>query len=319
MKTILFTGGGGASTEALHWLLDHRYVVHFADADPCAKAPWLPVDRWHQVPQALGPYGLVNTAFVPALAELCRELAIDVLVPGVDEELRPIAMRRREFDCYVLLPDFDVVATHLDKLASMRHLGARGIPVPATYRLVPRKGETDWRVPCVLKPREGRGSRDVAIIASQAEGEARVVVSGLPPIDFITQERLTGVEYTVTVVADRSKMLRAIVPVRVDLKRGITLRAITDADQAVIEACRRIHATDPFAGCVNIQLMKASDSDVRPFEINPRISTTTCLAIAAGVDVIALACGDAPGTELAPFTNGLRLHRSWRTEFACAS
>ncbi len=312
MKTVLFTGGGGAGTEALDRLLSDRYIVHFADADDQAKPPSFSADRWHVIPPASAPHGLVNTAFVPALTALCERLGVDVLVPGCDEELRPIAMRRGEFPCDVLLPSFDFVATHLDKLASTRHLERCGIPVPETRRLVPRKGQTDWPLmPCVLKPREGRGSRDVALVSFPAQGEAHITASGRAAIDYITQERLVGQEYTVTVVADQAMRLCAIVPVHVALKRGITLRGETDAHPGVIAACRRIHAADPFSGCVNIQLF-ASGDDIRPFEINPRVSTTTCLAIAAGVNIIEPATGE-------PWLNGLRMHRSWRTEFACAS
>lgn len=321
MKTLLFTGGGGAATEALMGLLSDRYVVHFADADP-VRPVGIHSMRWHQIPMATREHGLRNTALVPALLELCRDLAVDVLVPGVDEELRAIALHQHglPFPCDVLLPDFTFVSRHLDKLASMRTLAEAGIAVPHTCRHVPSKGIHSWpSFPFVLKPREGRGSRDVAVVDSIDDGMAHVTRSRRPAVDFINQELLSGQEYTVTCVADRWKRLRAVVPVRVLLKRGITIRAETDADEAIIEACRRIHAADPWAGCVNIQAIKAEDGTVRPFEINPRVSTTTCLAIAAGVDVIGLAFGDAEGDGLVPFTRGLQLHRSWRSEFRWAS
>lgn len=314
VKTLLFTGGGGAGTEALARLLADRYVVHFADADPCAKPPSVAPDRWHVIPSARAEHGLTNTAFVPALRHLCESLGVDVLIPGVDEELRPIAMQA--WPCAVLLPDGDFVFAHLDKLNSMRRLAARGIAVPETHRLRPRKGERFWPpCPCVVKPREGRGSRHVAIVESQYDGEIHVVLSKVPPEDYITQELLVGQEYTVTMVADAWRNLRAIVPVRVEHKRGITLRAVTDADPAVMEACRRIHQADPAAGVVNIQVIKAEDGTVKPFEINPRISTTACLAMASGVDIIELVGGQDEPKGLVAFTNGVRLHRSWLNEF----
>ncbi len=322
MKRLLFSGGGGAATEALDRLLRDRYVVHFTDADSLAKPPTIDKERWHVIPPARVVHGLNNPAFVPTLAALCDELGVDVLVPGVDEELRQVAYpsleRRASFRCDVLLPSFDVVARHLDKLVSMRSLAAAGIPVPVTARLRPRKGEIDWpEFPCVVKPREGRGSRHVAMVRSANEGEAHLVLSRLDPADVITQELLVGQEYTVTMVANRAKRLRAVVPVRVDLKRGITVRAATVHDAAVTDACRRIHAADPFAGCVNVQVIQ-TDTGVKPFEINPRVSTTTCLAIAAGVDVIGLYLDEATTEDLAPFGH-VTLRRTWQTEFACAS
>jgi carbamoyl-phosphate synthase large subunit len=225
-----------------------------------------------------------------------------VLVPGVDEELLPIARARESFSCKVLLPSVEFIETHTDKLASMRWLAEAGIPRPFTVAgpFIPAAP-----FPCIVKPRRGRGSRDVHRCDTVEELRARLALrEGL-----IVQEYLHGQEYTVTCVADQAKRLRAVVPVKVGLKRGVTLRGETDHDEAVIALCVAIHKADPFSGIVNIQCIKAEDGTVKPFEINPRISTTTCLAMAAGVDVIGLALEDG----LAPFRK-VSMKRSWHTE-----
>lgn len=308
MKTLLFTGGGGAGTEALARLLADRYIVHFADADRCAKPPSVAHDRWHVIPYA------ADWRFVPELTRLCERLGVDVLIPGVDEELRHISTRT--WPCDVLLPDDEFVETHLDKLASMRHLEERGIPVPITYRAVSFAGDPCWpEFPCVIKPRSGRGSRHVAVVNSPEEIAAHVLLSHMPAESFVTQERLIGQEYTVTLVADQSKRLRAVVPVRVHKKRGITLRAETDCNIDVIITCANIHREHPFSGCVNVQVIQAEDGTVEPFEINPRISTTACLVIASGVDIIALAYATDAPSALVPVASGVRLNRSWLNEF----
>ena len=115
--------------------------------------------------------------------------------------------------------------------------------------------------------------------------------------------------------ADRSGQLRAVVPVRVAIKRGITLRAATDCDQAVITACTAIHEANPVPGCYNIQLIKTKTGDVKPFEINPRISTTACLALAAGIDFIDIYLGGKADDGLLSYLNELGLRRSWHNEF----
>ena len=106
--------------------------------------------------------------------------------------------------------------------------------------------------------------------------------------------------------------LRAVVPVKVDSKRGITIRAETCADAKVIEVCIAIHAAVPAAGCYNIQLIKTETGEVLPFEINPRVSTTLCLVVAAGVDPIAIYLGQSPKEMLLPFAEGVRLRRHWK-------
>jgi carbamoyl-phosphate synthase large subunit len=306
-KTLLFTGGGGAGSEALKRLFSPLYNVHFADADPEARPATIVPEQWHSIPMAAAP------AFIPRLQELCRELAVDVLVPGVDEELARVARARVGFDCDVLLPPVEFIDTHLDKLASNSALRDAGLPAPLTEQIGQRRAV---KFPCIAKPRSGRGSRGVAIVRSEEELRAHIIVSRLRPEDFILQELLEGQEYTVMVAADRDGALRAVVPVRVGVKRGITLRARIDNDAAVVAACRAIHAVAAVPGCYNIQLIKDANAAVKPFEINPRISTTACLALAAGVDFIAtcLSVGAAP-ESLAQFRDGIGLKRSWHNEF----
>jgi carbamoyl-phosphate synthase large subunit len=302
---ILFTGGGGAATNAwAHLLEDHSLA--FADMNEAA-IPRFPVyfparDRSaYAIPRADAP------EFVVALAELCHRKAVHLLVPGVDEELIQIAEARETFPCPVLLPHAELIARHLDKWESMSRL-SRGVRVPRMWGCW--ASSDDLCFPCVIKPRRGRGSRHIAVVESLAELAAYMSMCHLSPFDLMLQERIVGQEYTVTVVADQAKRLRAIVPVRVDDKRGVTIRGQAVPDEAVTDVCRRIHAADPFSGVINVQGIKTVEGQFIPFEINPRISTTTCLAVAAGVDVFALAMEP----ELAPFTS-MSLRRHWHTEF----
>jgi len=310
-KRLLFTGGGGASSEALHRLLRGRYDVHFADADPEAKPYSVPLTSWHPISLASSP------VFVEELGRLCRELDVDLLIPSVDEELLPISQARDAMACEVLLPPTEFIRTHLDKLTSHSLLRALGLPSPETESLRERQCVN---FPCIVKPRQGRGSRDVAIVHSEQELRAHIVLCRRQPDDFIVQELLQGQEYTVMMAADQTSHLRAVVPVKVRLKRGITLRAETDRDEKVIAACVAIHAAHPVTGCFNVQLVKTKEGDVKPFEINPRISTTTCLALAAGVDFIDMYLGSGQATNLtmsglASFQDNLQLKRSWHHEF----
>lgn len=312
---LLFTGGGGAAAEALHRLLSEHYDVHLADADPEAKPAFVSDSFWHNIPFASAP------DFVAKLRQLCSDLGIDVVIPGVDEELLLISEARLSLGCEVLLPSTRFIQAHLDKFTSNALLKSFGVPVPETHTC---RDDRVLNFPCIIKPRTGRGSRDVATVRSEQELQAHLVRSRRPSDDFIVQELLQGQEYTVTMVADRAGVLRAVVPVKVEIKRGITLRGETHRDDEVMAACASIHAADPIAGCFNIQLIKTATGAVRVFEVNPRISTTTCLALAAGVDFIGLYLGtdrasDRQPSGLAAFRDHFRLKRSWYNEFLPAA
>lgn len=312
MTSILFTGGGGAGNEALWSLLCHKYDLHFCDADRFAIDPLIPPNRRHQIPFASEP------SFLVELGHLCESLAIDLLVPGVDEELPLLAREPRIFwPTRIMVPALAYVETMLDKLAMVRGLNDRGVRVPETRRLT--DDLADMIFPCVCKPRSGRGSRNVSVLQTRQDAAALQAKLGPTAATMLVQEKIEGTEYTVQVSADANGILRAIVPVKVDIKRGITLRASTDFEPRVISACETIHAAMTASGCYNVQLILTPDGVAVPFEINPRISTTLCLVVASGVDPFSNFLGQLTNVELQPFEAGLRLQRHWRNHFVRAS
>ena len=308
MIKVLFTGGGGAGNEALWRLLGHRYTLHFGDADPITIDPCIPEDRRHQLPWASDPN------FVIKMSDLCRSLGIDLLVPAVDEELLALARSANELaPTRLLLPYSDYVETMLDKLQMIRSLSENKIPVPFSRTLADDlKG---IRFPCISKPRNGRGSRDVRVLNSASDAMSLKIALGKAAEAILVQDKIDGVEYTVQMVADVNGDLRAIVPVRVGLKRGITLRAETEAEPRVIAACRAIHQAIPTKGSYNIQLMLSVDGAVMPFEINPRVSTTLCLVVAAGIDPIAVFLEHTENDRSPSFVEGVQLRRHWTNHF----
>jgi len=299
MKKILFTGGGGAGNEALVRLLGDRYEMHFADADREAIDPSIPEDRRHEIPFANVP------EFGKNLCELFQTLEIDLLVPGVDEELPTVADLVERGQLNALLPPKLFVETHMDKAESMKTLGE------LAPRTVPAENAADLGFPCIVKPRKGRGSRGVSVLHSPEQLAAYLTLSDQEAGGCIAQELGVGEEFTVMMAADSAGTLRAIVPVAVGIKRGITLRAETRRDEIVEAACRKVHEADPVSGCYNIQLIRQDDGRILVFEINPRVSTTMCLGVAAGVDPVSIFLEGAKRDGLLPFEENVQLRRFW--------
>lgn len=307
MKRILFTGGGGAGSEALYRLLGDRYEMHFADADVQAIDPVIPAERRHGIPFANDP------AFADQLCDLMQRLKIDLLVPGVDEELEIVAELAAEGRVKALLPPLEFVRRNLDKFLSMQFLNDRSLGAPRT---VPAEHVGALGFPCIVKPCRGRGSRGVALIQTLEKLNAYLAYHGGAD-GWIAQEQGQGEEFTVMMAADAAGTLRAVVPVAVEVKRGITLRARTCRNPEVEAACRCVHEADPVSGCYNIQLIRQSDGRILIFEINPRVSTTMCLGVAAGVDPIAVFLEQSSGENAArlPFKGNLYLRRNWVNHF----
>ncbi len=302
---VLFTGGGGAGSEALWCLLEQRYTLYFGDADLQAIDPVIPADRRILLPWASDP------KFIEKIGGLCRDLKIDLLIPGVDEELLVLARSAEALaPTRLLLPKADYVEVMLDKLHMVRALSAKKIQVPFTKTLADDFG--GFSFPCISKPRCGRGSRDVRELSSISEAISLKTALGPFARQMLMQEKIKGTEYTVQMIADAHGRLCAVVPVRVGMKRGITLRAETEAEPRVAEACCAVHQAISAEGCYNIQLMLTPKGDIFPFEINPRVSTTLCLVVASGIDPIAIFLKENHPKELRQFNSGIKLSRHWK-------
>ena len=285
--------------------MEQRYTLYFGDADLQAIDPVITADRRVLLPWASDP------KFIEKIGGLCRELKIDLLIPGVDEELLVLAQSAEALaPTRLLLPKADYVEAMLDKLHMVRALSAKKIQVPFTKTM--EDDLVGFSFPCISKPRCGRGSRDVRELSSIRDAISLKTALGPFAGQMLIQEKINGIEYTVQMIADAHSRLCAVVPVRVEIKRGITLRAETEAEPRVISACREIHRAVTTGGCYNIQLILTPEGGVFPFEINPRVSTTLCLVVASGVDPIAIFFEKNHPKELRQFNSGIKLSRHWK-------
>ena len=303
---LLFTGGGGAGSEALWTLLSEKHDLHFADSNPGAIHPIIPASRRHALPLASA------TNFIRDVRRLAELLQAELVVPGVDEELPHFASARELFNSVIVVPQLPFVEMALDKQSFASWIN-QILPLSATTRNLL---QTDALLspPVIVKPRTGRGSRGLHLVQTDVELSSLRDFLGSKARDYVQQEYLSGQEYSVQVIVDQAGKLAAIVPVRIVRKRGITLEGVTDNPAQVIETCQHLHNSWPTPGIYNVQGILVADRGFIPFEINPRPSTTLCLAIAAGVDVFAVYT-KAP-ENFVTGKPGVFMHRYWSSHFS---
>jgi carbamoyl-phosphate synthase large subunit len=310
-KKILFTGGGGAGNEALWRLLSQKYDLYFVDADIAHIDPQIPESNKFQIPLAS------SESFIRAINNLCKELNIDLLVPSVDEELTLLsynASRQKNFK--IMLPQQSYVTTMLDKFSMVRALQDNNLIVPETETLSKHQDISGFSYPCIIKPRKGRGSRGVFSAKNREEVELFKDKLGDSCETHIIQQQKFGYEYTVQMIANSESQLIHVVPIKVFSKKGITIRAEIDNNDAVIKACKLVHKSIPCRGTYNIQLILTDAGEVYPFEINPRISTTFCLVVAAGIDPIDIYINGSDAKFVDDFESKKVLSRHWQNHFS---
>jgi carbamoyl-phosphate synthase large subunit len=186
------------------------------------------------------------------------------------------------------------------------------VPVPLTAP-GPREQSEGWDAvpgPWVVKPRFGRGSRDVYLVDDVTE----LAWACRRVTDPIVQSRLAGREFTVDLLTDRKGVLVGAVPRwRVETKDGISTKGMTFANNAVVSIATRALRAVGLCGAANLQGFVADDGTVSVIEINPRFSGGLPLSLAAGADLVfeylGLAQGEPPTRERLQFRTGVTMTR----------
>lgn len=189
---------------------------------------------------------------------------IDLVIPSLDEMLLGWSQRKKAFQeqgIHVLVSDPETVRLFQDKWLTYTFFMENGIPTPRT--------SLKQHYPLV-KPRIGRGGRGVAV------AEHPVTMGGM-----ISQEILSGEEYTVDVFCDRTSNPLYIVPrKRLAIKEGKSTAGLVVNHPGVTSWVHTICRKARFLGPVNMQCFVYGDA-IGFTEINTRIAGGMALGFAA--------------------------------------
>lgn len=305
---IIFTAGGSPGMEALYRDMSDKYDLYFADMNPERISPTIPRHRRVQIPAAMAPN------FVSEMKRICTALEANLLVPGVDEELPLLwADWDEQEQTTLFLPKASFVLTMLDKLEMNQAFAAEGLSVPTTVR-----GDESFdhlTFPVIVKPRKGRGSRDVHVVKDPHKLRSFLNFLEGAASTWLIQEMIKGDEYTVQIVSDQGSSLLGVLPIFAAEKRGSTTVAEVRYDPAIEEYCRKVHDAFSPHGTYNIQLIKTAAGSIHSFEVNPRISTTFCMAMKLGYDPFDHFINGGSTNYIPLPKRSLRLIRHWTNEF----
>ena len=275
--TVLVTGAGGAAGVCVIRALKAQGVRVVA-ADPDDTAVGL------QLADAAGLIPLADDGnFITAVCELAYAHGARALISTVAEELLVLAEGSSALAAVGLaawLPNPNAVRTCLDKWAFAKAVAGAGIPHPPT-----NEGRADGVPgPWIVKPRFGRGSRDVYPINDPADLAWAIGHTPLP----VVQTRLEGLEFTIDALVDRGGSLAGAVPRwRLETKAGISTKGRTFEDPQLITQTQTLVSALGLDGPLNVQGFMLSSSGLYCFtEINPRFSGGLSLSLAAGADLV---------------------------------
>jgi carbamoyl-phosphate synthase large subunit len=211
-----------------------------------------------------------DEAFIPEMLEICERHGIRLVVPTIDTELPYYAANRDLFAAIgttVAVSSPEVIAIAADKAVTNCWLRRHGYPVPRQAHLEEvRRNPAGWPMPLVIKPRTGSASAGI-VFATRREQLEHVD----DPAAYVVEEMLTGIEYTIDVLAAADgRCLCAVPRRRMEVRSGEITKAqtcrIPDLEAMAYSICETLPGA---YGVLNIQVIVAAAGPA-VLEINPR-------------------------------------------------
>ena len=279
------------------------------DCDPAAVGFHF-ADAAHRVPRADDP------DYLARMLEVCREEAVDLLLPALDEELVLCARNRARFEAAgtrLLVSPPEALQVCTDKLKTYQLFRDLGVPTPATLAAADYREGALAGFPLVIKPRSGRGGTGVHRV--QDHREAAFFASYVA--DAVVQAFCPGDEYTIDVLADPAGEVRICSPRRrLAVDSGISSRGVTEWRAELLAPVRRVTRALGLVGPINIQCFIADTPQFT--EINARLAGTAILSQAAGVPYFQGILGMARGRPAEPWLKPAEpvvMYRYWAELF----
>lgn len=287
MPRALITATGGDVGQSVSYLM-HRHFAEFTlvgcdmnDSDAARAA----VDFFSVAPRA------DSDEYLPWLRLLIEAQGIDIIIPTSDAELSALA---RVSDLPMIMAGPMAIEIGSDKWRTAEYLASLGIPGPWTDTTYPPRA-----LPCVIKPRSGQGSKNVAICRTAEQAATAWSDAGELAL---AQELLAPSDQEITCAVYRSATgeIRVIQLLR-RLEGGMTSWAQVIEEPRILAQCETLARRLEVTGSINVQLI-LTDEGPRIFEINPRFSSTVAMRDALGFSDLKWAVDEFLGRALPEFS-----------------
>lgn len=264
---------------------------------------FLSADVAEIVPKSADP------TYVDMMVTLCKKWNIKLLFSLHDWDAPVIARARQQLldvGTTPVMGSAGLLATCLDKYATVKAMQKLGLPVPKTVLSLEdaRKLASDIGFPLVVKPRWGQGSLGLFIVRTADELEwayhlsdsvSRRFAAVCPEIDaalpqVIIQECIPGAEYGCDIVNDLSgKFRRAFVKQKFGMHSGETDIAESVNHPQITALAQKVGEWSCHLGCMDSDWMLGADGTPYLIELNPRFGGGYPFTHCAGANV-PLAC-----------------------------
>lgn len=309
---ILVTGAGALLGQGIIRALQQsgRDDLQIITADPSPLSAGLYwTEQRYLIPKAADP------DFSARVEGLVDRLRPDLLIPGTDVELMPLALQREHLESRygvkVIVASPRVIEIADDKYKTFEFFRAHGFDAPESclpggeQALAAQTG-----FPLIVKPRNGARSIGLHKVRDMEELQRAIRSTKDPVIQECVGD--DDQEYTAGTLCFGGECRAAIV-MRRDLRDGNTYRAYVDQDPVLTQTVRRFAEVLGARGPANFQFRIGRNGQPKVFEINARFSGTTPLRALAGFNEVEMCVRHlVDGAELEqPPVRNVTILRHW--------
>lgn len=204
--------------------------------------------------------------YISAIKDILIKHNVQLVIPSTDYETYYLSKNQSQLPAKLAVSPVEVTSFCLDKFKNFEIFKNADIPFAASF--LPSHYNDNFEK-IVVKPREGRGSRNIYF------DPPSVAAFG---DDYVVQEYLDGPELTTTFYVLQTGELHGFITMERELEHGCTTRCevVTEHDEEIKCLLEKIISQFTFLGSCNIQ-SRVTKNGVTPFEINCRISGTNSI------------------------------------------
>lgn len=222
-----------------------------------------------------------DPSYTRALADLCSDRAIGMVIPTIDTELPALATMRAAMQAQgteLIVSNAELIGQCADKRLTALFFHAHGIATPEIY------DRKSMRFPCFSKPAAGSSG----IGAFRIDEHAHISADMWEDADRIFMELVpeSMIEFTLDLYFDRHGTLKCLVPrERIATRAGEIAKGATRRNWLCDYIGEKLSFVEGARGCLTLQVFSdVSQRSIAAIEINPRFGGGVPLTIAAGAD-----------------------------------
>jgi carbamoyl-phosphate synthase large subunit len=278
MNILLLSAGGPACHGVIKSLrdIDFNGKIVSVDCNPLSAGFYLS-DKFYVVPRAS------DKNYINKLVDIINKEDINLILPTSSREIITISKNKKIFDelgVTLFMSDYESIIDCSDKMKFYNKCKNDFI-LPETSL-----DNRTLSIPFFAKPKKhSSGSRGVRVCKTISD----ISCLDRQKYEYIYQEYLPGMEYTIDVLCDmESNPIIAVPRKRLQTKEGISSKGQIVIDESIQEQCFDICKFLKLKGPVCIQMKESVDNVLKFVEINPRFGGGSYMATLAGVNFMEL-------------------------------